>query len=257
MQKNYFRQIKPLLVLNSIKLLRLSCLLCFFVNFATRQSTKELTRPQAQSLIIESAEWKHPATVSLATRYENPAEALRMNKASDSEEVEEGKVRNLVLFFEYFPQIGVANHLGLVTIEQVLVKEEKANLIVGSSQWYFTVKVRANDKGKALWKDYGLPPNDEAIPLAKKQFVGITGITKLAENQVKADFTWKWIPNQIAKFLQPDTDEFKSLPAELQKAMLGKSPNNYQPKTEDWSGERNAAGIVQRYDDGWRLVRFW
>ena len=223
---------------------------------AACESTKELTRAKAQSLIEESAEFKQPAIISLKTRYENQAEALSVDKLSSSEKAQEAEQRVRKLFLEYFPQIGVAEYLGLTTIETAFVKEEKGVFQV-PAQWYFTVKARANERGRAAWKEYGMPLDDEAIPIAKKQFGAITGMTKLAENQAKADFNWKWIPNSVGQALDEQTAEFKALPVEVQNPLLGKSANNLHAQVEDWSGERTASGLYQHYDDGWRLSRFW
>ena len=186
------------------------------------ESNKELTRVKAQSLIEESAEFKQPAVISLKTRYENQAEALFVDKLSSSEKAEDAEARARKLFLEYFPQIGVADYLGLVLIETAYVKEEKA-VFQTPPQWYFTVKARANEKGQAMWKEYGVLPSDEAIPLARKQLSAIKGITKLSENQAKADFGWKWIPNSVGKALDEKSEEFKILPVEVQDPLLGKS----------------------------------
>ena len=223
---------------------------------ACNSDAKEFTRARAQALILESSEFKQPGTIALVTEHENVNKPFAVSKKSGAETVEEAQQRSLALFLEYFPQIAVANHLGLVGIEQIFVREQKGDNFVPSS-WSFTIKVRANERGKSLWKEFGLPPNDNFIPLTKKQFGAVTGITKLAENQAKADFNWKWIPNETGKALQENTAEFKALPAEIQNSLLGKSANNYQPRTEDWSSDRNVGGLFQRYDDGWRLIRFW
>jgi hypothetical protein len=239
------------------KLFFLLCLFCFSVSSAACQSTKELTRAKAQSLIEASAQFQQPAALSLETDDEDAAKALLINKASASETASEAAPRALARFLDHYPQIAVANHLGLVKIEQAFVKEEKANLIISQPQWYFTFKARANEKGKAMWKEYKLPPDEKAIPLAQKQFGAVTGITRLADNQAQADFTWQWKANSVGKALDSTTEEFKSLPAAIQKSLLGQSANNYQPRIEEWGGERKVSGLFQRYDDGWRLTRFW
>ena len=218
--------------------------------------SKELTRSQAQLLIAKSPEFKQPGIISLQTRYENSSEALPVKKTSGSEKVEEAEARIPRIFLQYFPQIAVANHLGLVKIEFVYVRDDNGGFQT-PPQWYFTVKARANEKGQAMWKDYGLPPNDEAVPVAQKQFGTVTGITKLAETQAKADFSWKWMPNTVGRALDEKTEQFKTLPAEIQNALTGKTESNFQAQTEDWSGERKVSGLFQRYDDGWRLIRFW
>ncbi len=76
-----------------------------------------------------------------------------------------------------------------------------------------------------------LVPADEAarpsfsIPVARRQFVAVTGISK-QNNSADVDFTWKWIPlNEIGAALYSTDLQYKST-----------------------VGFRN-------YDDGWRLVQ--
>lgn len=214
---------------------------------------KDLNRAKAQSLIAESTEFKHPATLSLLSPMET--EPFGLDKANDSEKLEEAKVRNLQRFHSYYPQIAVAIHLGLANVEQQLLREEKAVGFQVPAQWFFTVKTRTSEQGKALWKEYGLPVSNDSIPLARKEFVNISGITSLAENQAQADFTWKWYASKTALALQENTDEFKALPLEIQKGLLGQTEGNRKPQTENWEGERKGKALFQRYDDGWRFVR--
>ncbi len=216
---------------------------------------KDLSRARAQSLITQSPAFVQLGTLPLDNQYESEPSSL--DKANDAETIEQGRGRNLRRFLSYNPKIAVANHLGLVTIEQQLVKEEKAVGLQVPAQWFFTVKVRANEKGKALWKDYKQPPDETAIPLAEKEFVSIGGITSLAENQRMAEFVWRWKTNSTGLALQENTNEFKALPVELQKGLLGQTEGNRQLQTEEWSGERQGKAIFQKYDDGWRLVRYW
>lgn len=115
------------------------------------------------------------------------------------------------------------------------------------------------DKAKKLWADYGLPGSENSLPLAKKEFVEVTGITKQGEDAVTVLFTWKFVPNQISKYFDSSTTEFKSLPVDIQERMLGKQPAtilNRNPKDETikfTSEARQGQAILRRFDDGWRL----
>ena len=213
---------------------------------------KDLSRAKAQSLITQSPDFKHPAALSLISPVER--EPFGPDKANDSKKPEEAKTRNLQLFFSYYPQIAVAAHFGLASVDQQLLREEKAVGFQVPAKWFFFVKARATDQGKALWKEYGMAVSEDSLPLARKEFVGITGITSLAENRTQADFTWKWNPNKLAVAFQEDTEEFKALPVEIQKGLLGQTEGNRKPQVENWSGERKGKALFQRYDDGWRLT---
>jgi hypothetical protein len=213
---------------------------------------KDLSRAKAQSLITQSADFKQPVVLSLVTPIEN--NPFELDKASDSEKVEEAKARDLQRFFVYYPQIAFASHLGLATVEQQFLRERKAVGFQVLAQWFFKDKARATEQGKALWKEYGFQPApDDSIPLAGKEFVNITGITSLGQNGAQADFTWKWNANKAGLALQENTEEFKALPEEIRKGLLGRDPRD-KKQVEDWSGERKGRAAFQRYDDGWRLV---
>jgi hypothetical protein len=220
----------------------------------TACSAEELTRAKAEALIKESDEFKNPFSVSLLTPTEN--DPFFLDKAGESEKVEEAQARNLARFFDFYPEIAVVNHLGLVTIEQKLVREEKAVGFQVPAQWFFSVKVRANEKGKELWKEYGLPAADNLIPLARKEISSIKGITSLAENQRIAEFTWKWIPNKTGLAFQENTEGFRALPDELKRGLLGQTRADKQRQTKEWSAtEQTGKAFYLKYDDGWRVMR--
>jgi len=229
-------------------------ILVTLINLATTAcgQAKDLNRTKAQTLIVESTDFKQPAVLALKSPAES--EPFGLNKSSKSEKVEDAKVRNLQLFLSYYPRIAAAAHLGLATIDQELIREEKAVGVQVSAQWFFSVKTSTTEQGKKMWKEYGSPASDVAIPLARKEFVNITGITSPAENQALAEFTWKWNSNKAAHALQENTDDFKALPADIQQGLLGRTEGNRQNQTEIWDGERKGKALFQRYDDGWRLV---
>ena len=215
-------------------------------------SSKDLSRSTAQSMIEASPAYKEAANISLADSFHEQM-PNGLDKASPDESREQAQQRVLERELQWQPQMAAANKLGLVNLTADFVKEEKA-FIQTPTQWVFKVTARANDKGKALWKDYKLPETDESLPIARKEIIEITGITKLGENQATADFTYKWIPNELGKMLDPTTEEFKKLPAEMQKGLTGKGSESNQNKSFDWSGERHGKALFQKYDDGWRLV---
>jgi hypothetical protein len=225
--------------------------LIFVMGILTACEGKDLTRSKAESLIVASPQFKSPQTVSLISPMEN--DPFGLEKASDSEKVEEAKPRYLQRFLQYHPRIAVLNHLGLISIEQSLLREEKAVGTQVPAMWYFSVKARLSEQGRALWKEYGLPAAEDAIPLARREFVSITGIMSQGENRAQADFNWKWSANKIGLAFQENTDEFKALPLEMQKGLRGQTEANRQALTENWSGERKGKASFERFDDGWRI----
>jgi hypothetical protein len=214
-------------------------------------SSKELSRSTAQSIIEASPAFKEAANISLADPFHERM-PNGLEKASPDEVREQAQQRVLERELQWQPQMAAANNLGLVSLSADFVKEDKAFMQI-PAEFYFKVVARANSKGKALWKDYELRETDESLPIARKEITGITGITKLGENQAATDFIYEWIPNELGKTLDPTTEEFKRLPVEMQKDLTGKGSESNQNKSFDWSGERRGKALFQKYDDGWRL----
>lgn len=229
--------------------------LLFLSGLTTACEGGDLSRAKAKELIIASPQLSQSATLSLITQDET--QPFGINKLNADEKKEEAEKRNLRMFLEYNPQIAVTVHLGLAEVQQTFLREEKGLGLQIPAKWFFSVKVRATEAGKAMWKDYDLPASDEALPLGKKEFLKVVEITSLAENQRAVEFVWKWIPNKLGMALQEATEEFKSLPVDLQSELLGQTESNRQPKTEDWSGERTVKALFQRTDNGWKLEKFW
>lgn len=220
-------------------------------------SSKELSRSKAESLIINSAEFKYPVVIELKRANEN--EPLFSEMKSDSETMEESKAANLSGYLQDDPRLAVVNYLELINIEQTMTKEEpKVGFQVPPSR-YFVTKFRANDKGKAFWKEMNLELTDEAIPIAGKTFISIERITQqsAADNQAIVDYSYKLVPNSIGKMFDPNGSEFKSLPLELQKQILGQIGMPPRNRTENWNNpeERKAKAFFQRYDDDWKLEK--
>lgn len=220
----------------------------------------ELSRSQAESMIEASADLKQPSTIGLI---KGPLAGglpglVQVTDAADTPEqavkraIEEYKNEN--------PEVNLAFHLGLVTAE-VSTKETAAPKLSSWGDpvyWKLDEKFLANDKAKAYWKQYDLPAADTAIPTAKRKVVEITGMTKQGETQASAEFKYKWIPNEFGKYFDASTNEFKSLPIELQEGLEGKPSRNgggnRKQSLAALDSIRNGQAQFQKYDDGWRLT---
>ena len=242
---------------NAAKFLWLCCMICFSVGNVACQSSKELSRAKAQALIVQDAEFKDPRVLLLTRTSVDGKGIFWILKQPASEEREQAQARVLPSFFKYSPQHHAALHLGMIDAEATLVREDTKVSPIDKPAWGFKITLKPTDAARALAEEMKLPASETQIPTGLKKFVAVTGITKLAENQAKADFTWTWVPNRLGRALDPSTSEFKALPKELQSVLLDEANNGLQPQIEDWTGERKLSGLFQRYDDGWRLVRFW
>lgn len=77
---------------------------------------------------------------------------------------------------------------------------------------------------------------DNAVVLARREVIEVTGVRERA-GQAAADFTWKTVPNEAGKALDPSSDVFKGLPQELRDALRkskGIGPFGHSA-TQDWS----------------------
>lgn len=233
----------------------LPVIILFFISVIVGCGSGELSRSQVKSLVEASPEFSQPAIVDLNNYFENQSSCTE--RLSAEETVEQAKERGLKNFLESYPTFDAARHLGYVNAEQTLVKEDKyfpANNF-GRPCWNMTIKFRASDKGNQLWEAMKLPVRDDALPIGRKQFGSVSGITRQGETQALADFTYQWQPNELGKALDENTEEFKKLPEEIQKTLRERKGLLHASESMDWSGERQGKALFQKYDDGWRLVR--
>lgn len=163
-------------------------------------------------------------------------------------------------YLELYPQVAVVNHLGLVEVrvKAMDLEESKRRFMDGGAYWHLDEKYLPTDKGKELWKEYNLPPTADTLPVAKKEITEITGITKQGEDAVQAQFTWKFVPNEVGKAFDTTTSEFNNLPANLQQLLDGTLPGSdvvfkRNNQTMSFAAARQGQAMFRRYDDGWRL----
>lgn len=224
-------------------------------------NSKELSRSQAQSLIEKSDNFKQPFALELMQGevLQTYGKSMYILK-SGVETPDQAAARRLKEYFERNPQLAVANHLGLVEVKIKTLNSEQPTprYTDVEPKWRFEEDYLATDKAKVLWKEYDLQPTERSVPLAEKEIVEITGITKQGEDQAAAQFTWKYVPNEIGKAFDKSTSEFKSLPSELQQLLDGTLPpsdlvSRRENKTMAFSSIRQGQALFRRYDDGWRL----
>lgn len=235
----------------------LTLLLTSLVVFLWGCNSKELSRSKAQSLIEAGNDYKQPFSVPLnqgdIVGFKEGLVAIEA--AATAPLAEEVAAKQ---YLDLYPQIAVANHLGLVeTRVKVKNPERRLNQLDGGAFWHLDEKYLPTDKAKQLWKQYDLPPTEDSVPLAGREIVEITGITKLGEDAAAAQFTWKFVPNEAGKAYDTTTAEFKALPVRLQQLLEGTLPEKQQFRTENktmsFARTRQGEAAFRRYDDGWRL----
>ncbi len=214
--------------------------------------TGELTRSGARKLIAESEKFKAPLAVALKDE-----DDFRLFPESPDETEQEVRARVLRIYLSSHQTLTVLRHLGYVDVNISVAEPYQVKTIRGfstPSPWVFKIEPTLTGKGKELARSQGVT-GDQAVPLARREVVEITGIRQ-KDGQAAVDFTWKAIPTEAGRALDPATDTFKSLPAELQQALTkskGIGPFG-RAETQGWDQVLKATAGFQKYDDGWRLV---
>lgn len=223
--------------------------------------SKELTRSRALALIKNSKEFKEPATIPLIKGKDIPVSA----KSEDDPE-SAAQARAIELFFEDHPTMGVLQHLGLIEVKATLIKkpqktEQKipfARPIIRIAPWQFNVITLLTDKGREMNQKAGGDKNEQSVVLYQKEVVDVTGITNSGENRARAEFTWRAIPTIVGEAFDTNSQTYKNLPPKLQQLVSGpRGVFQLAPLSSTLGkgyGEKKAAAIFQRYDDGWRFL---
>ncbi|HEV7764657.1 MAG TPA: hypothetical protein VGQ76_06625 [Thermoanaerobaculia bacterium] len=87
----------------------------------------------------------------------------------------------------------------------------------------------ANDKSRNdkrfLWRENGLL---DVVPLARKEMGDVTAVRANADGSVNADFSWKWIPNEVGA-------AFKSGPVQERFAKTNQASANLMWNGSSWT----------------------
>ncbi len=234
-----------------------SCLIVIYLLTVTACQSKDLTRAQAQKMITSSQEFKDITSFDYINQSLKDDKNKGSSVAKSADEPEAAAVQNRINdYFREAPRVGIADHLGLVKAElkRTNEKPEILSSLTPSGFWNFDERYTLTEKGKKYWSDYELPVQETVIPTAKKEFISVTGITKTGETDADVEFTYRWLPNELGKALDPSTEEFKRLPENLRKNLTEVYPYAVSPFIIDWGSERQGRAQFRRYDDGWRLI---
>lgn len=135
----------------------------------------------------------------------------------------------------YNPQILVAQHFGYME----------------------TGKLALTEKGRQLWRDWGFQVDEHIVPVARAQFVQITGISA-SGSTAEVHFTWQWEPNDAGKALVIGSPEFNALPNDIQTKLRQPMPGvmmlPFGGSTSgiEYGGVRKGTSNFELFDDGWR-----
>ncbi len=234
-----------------------SGLIVIYLLTVTACQSKDLSRAQAQKMITSTQEFKDVTSFDYINQSLKDDKNKGSSVAKSADEPEAAAVQNRINgYFREAPRVGIADHFGLVKAElrRINEKPEVYSSLTPSGFWLFDESYTLTDKAKKYWSDYGLPVQETVIPTAKKEFINVTGITKLGETGASVEFTYRWLPNELGKALDPSTEEFKQLPENLKTNLTKVYPYAVSPFIVDWGNERGGSAQFQKYDDGWRLM---
>jgi hypothetical protein len=153
--------------------------------------------------------------------------------------------------FEHFYQLGQLHEpLYLVLLESkwiAFTAAQKPGFIVGMPLKGYELRLTAEGKQQAKlekWTHTAIG-NQWGVPLARKEFIGITGIRQDSETKAVVEFAYKWNPTEIGKRLKEA----------LRDPKMGDSTNflMYYRYTLEWNGEQPGTLPFGLYDDGWRI----
>lgn len=227
-------------------------LITFVLSLAACGGTGELTRSSAQKIIAESEKFKAPIAVALQRD-----DDFRLFPDPPDETEQEVRARVLRIYLSSHSTLTVLRHLGYVDVNISVAEPYQVKTIRGfstPSPWVFNIEPTLTGKGKEMARSQG-SADDRALPLARREVVEVTGVRQ-RDREAVVDFTWKTIPSEAGRALDPATDTFKSLPPELQQELtrsrgIGSLDRG---ETRNWDQVLKATAGFQKYDDGWRLV---
>ncbi len=218
-------------------------------------SSGELSRSQAQKMIVESNDFKQPATLE----YVQGNILIGRNKGavvakSETEQEPEAIQRRIAEHYAANPQMAVADYFGLINAQLKRTNDKPDPVTVATNNWYFSEHYSITEKGRKMWQGVNLPVNEAAVPIAGKQLVEVTGITRQNEN-FQVEFTWKWSPNEVGKSLDSSTEEFTKLPEKIKQDLIAPGGLKSRNQTLSWQdGNRQGKATIRAYDDGLRLT---
>lgn len=238
------------------RLLNLFVLLILLQTFwISSCSSGDLSRTQAQKMIIESDDFKKPAVIELIQgNFYVGRNKGAIESKSETEPEAEAVQRRIAAHYAANPQMEVAAHFGLVEAQVKRTNDKPDPRTAASSYWYFDERYFITEKGRKMWEALELPVNETSIPIGEKEFLEVTGITKQSDTTVQVDYKWQWKPNEIGRTLDSSTEEFNRLPEKIRNDLTAPEGMKSKNQTLTWSGEHQGKAIFQKYDDGWRLT---
>jgi hypothetical protein len=204
--------------------------------------SRELSRSRALALLKDSKDFRSPVSLLLTTHHGSPIEAQSLDEPALG-----AQTRIIERYLKDHPQVAVFQYLGLVEVRATVVQTPEADHL----WWKFDLQPALTEKGEELAARERTP--GQAVPIARKEVIEVTGITKTSEGSAEAEFTWKEVPTEMGEVFDPQSAAFRSLPETLREAITKPRGIIGRDATRKYGEIYTATAVYQLYDDGWRL----
>lgn len=205
---------------------------------ASCAGSRELTRERAAEMIANSGDFR--AHVALPLKKE--VDLIMRAEAEESES--EARARAVETYYQANPQMDVLRQLGLTNVRAVLRKRPEENY----GTWPFDIEPFLTEKGEKTTAGEQDDRSAPSVPLARREFVKVTGITKAGDVLARVQYAWRESPTEAGRAFVPGNPEYERLPASLRQALEQRN------QTKDYGKTKRGTAVFQLFDDGWRLL---
>jgi hypothetical protein len=137
----------------------------------------------------------------------------------------------------------VLRQSGIIEVRAVARKRPEENYGV----WSFYVEPVLTEKGKTFVSGERGARDAFVVPLAHRELLEVTGITKTGDVIAKAQYMWREVPTEVGRAFVPGTPEYQGLPASLRQTLAQRN------QTKEYGKNKRGTTVFHLYDDGWRL----
>jgi hypothetical protein len=226
----------------------------FITGLITGCSSGGLSCSQAQKMIMESNDFRQPATLEFVQGNIVIGRGKgAVQSKSETEPEPEAIQRRIAEHYALNPQMAVADYFGLIDARLKRTNNVPDPVTVATSNWYFDERYTLTEKGRKMWEDARLPVNETAVPTARRELIEVTGLTGEGDT-IQAEYSWKWVPNEVGKSLDSSTEEFRKLPEKIRQDMIAPGGLKNRDQTVSFEGTNQGKAIFRKYDNGWRLI---
>lgn len=211
---------------------------------AACEGSRELSRSSAAELIRNSGQFREPEAVTLKSQ---PGWALRAESADEHEE--QATARAVEAYADHFAEVAVLRHLGLVDIRAAVTSRPTP----GHPFWEFRVGPHLTDEGRREAAPDPAGARREALALARRELIEVTGISATQDGVARVEYTWRLVPTGAGAAFDPTNAAYRSLPEQLQKLVVRPTSLTGATAERRYGGTKNSTAVLRRYDDGWRV----